>query len=158
MGSEMCIRDSRLHNRQRTDRPMDRWTRRLIFDKLSFLLRVRFVPREMYPTRNFAKTTEMMEIPSTNGAKEGLMSGEHRGLAQNHTQVSREVSKCSSVDNEDAKKHGLFNQVEDHDGRYSMQEEWRIVAMTIDRCLFVIYVIVFVGGTIGCFGSTQYTT
>ena len=68
------------------------------------MLRVRFVPREMYSTRNSVKMTEMLETPCTNGAQEGLMSGEHCGLAQNHTKVSREVSKCSSVDNEDAKK------------------------------------------------------
>ena len=42
------------------------------------------------------------------------------------------------------------------DTKYTDGEEWRVVAMTIDRMLFIGSMIVFIAGTIGVFARTNY--
>ena len=41
---------------------------------------------------------------------------------------------------------------------YSSEEEWRVVAQTFDRCLFVLFILIFGIGTIACFAHTTYVT
>lgn len=36
--------------------------------------------------------------------------------------------------------------------------EWRIVAMTIDRCLLILFLSIFVIATISCFGGTKFVS
>ena len=42
------------------------------------------------------------------------------------------------------------------DCTYTMEEEWRIVAMTIDFLLFIIYVLIFIIGTLLIFAHAKY--
>ena len=48
------------------------------------------------------------------------------------------------------------NNAPDGDTKYTDGEEWRVVAMTIDRMLFIGSMIVFIAGTIGVFARTNY--
>ena len=38
----------------------------------------------------------------------------------------------------------------------TLEEEWRVVAMTIDRFLFLGFMAIFVVGTIACFANTKF--
>ena len=47
---------------------------------------------------------------------------------------------------------------EHYDGynKLTFEEEWRIAAMTLDRILQVVFMIIFLIGTVACFSNTKY--
>ena len=67
----------------------------------------------------------------------------------NGTLSSPKVMEERSNDNEKEGNQG--NQ------EYTMEEEWAIVGKTCDHCLFAIFMVVFIIGTISCFANVKYT-
>ena len=90
---------------------------------------------------------------------------------ENPGSILRRLSRSSSMDSGDIKRLELaiqrledlgdkkggrrYDDSKEHE-EFSFEEEWRIVAMTVDRVLFIFFSIVFIAGTIGFYAPTNY--
>ena len=80
--------------------------------------------------------------------------------------ILRRISRSSSMNSVEARqleqalgRLAQYGGDDKHDGDnegFTFEEEWRIVAMTIDRIFLVFFSVVFVVGTIACFANTEY--
>ena len=82
--------------------------------------------------------------------------------------ILRRISRSSSMSSQEARQLELaIRRIEEEDegtgagqeetgDELSLEEEWRVVAMTIDYGMFIFFMILFVLGTIGCFAGTKY--
>ena len=60
-------------------------------------------------------------------------------------------SKCSEADILLQKVDILIGKLHDLDKESRIKTEWRLVAMTIDRCLLILFAVIFVVILFGCF-------
>ena len=116
---------SRLYHREKEDRPMSKWMRRNILESLAYRLQVRKTEHA-----NVVRAANESHVAENN-------QEDHSG------QTSQSESKIES----DRKVQYYTGD----DGTDHFRIEWRIVAKTIDRFLFLFYCVVFLFGVIICF-------
>ena len=149
-----------LHNKKKHDKPMGKFTRRYILDKLSYLIGVRCD----------------QTINTTN-------SGNDETILDHCADALRKVLKTSRVEDHDAKElESVIKKIEvrptpsvvegqregemekeqgdgdENSSGYSTEEEWIIVANTVDRCLFLLFIFTIICTMLFCFKDTQYIT
>lgn len=149
---------SRVHHRRtKHDKPMGHWTRKIIFNKLAYVLGTRRFedrvgvgsPAVNTRARRFDKKDASEAIVEENSS---LYPTSHMAATMRKPSKSASKTSVKSLHNE------LMVLEEIRRSHYTCEEEWIIVAKTVDRCLFFIYALTFVLITIGCFGPTHYTT
>ena len=112
---------SRLYNRSKIDPPMGRWTRKYVFGKLSYIVGARY---------DHSRSKEACN-GNCNSMDTIVMNIDMRGST---------ATAMNEIMN--GNKYG---------DSYTLEEEWAIVGRTADYCLFVLFIVVFIIGTICCF-------
>ena len=74
-----------------------------------------------------------------NGQMDGKLNGHMDG--QMDGQLDRQIGNTMDNGSDDC---------------LSFEDEWRVVAMTVDRLLLLLFSLVFLVGTIACFAHTKY--
>ena len=150
----------------------------MILNKVSYIvgIQARHNSRTSYTTETVAnhKPTK----PRINGIANGVDNLHHNGgiILNNKNVINDELNKSINVDPNDvgalkelSKTSGLTSEesknldyliqrLSSKDEDHTFKGEWRIVAMTIDRCLFIFFVTIFILTTIACFAHTTYIT
>lgn len=120
---------SRLYNRSRIDPPMGEWTGKYVFERLAFVVGARCELKK--------------KVKKCNG-------GEDLDVRRSSLQGNGDVF----TDEKLLKPHEEEFDLEED--LYTLEEEWMIVGRTADHCLFVVFLVVFVVGTVGCFAGAKY--
>lgn len=85
-----------------------------------------------------------------------LVKGENN---KDITTIKEITSKPPNVTADDSRNlDTIIQKLNSKDDDHHFKAEWRIVAMTIDRCLFIFFVVIFMITTIACFAHTNYIT
>lgn len=66
------------------------------------------------------------------------------------------IEQLEELDGSRKENHGNDGDNYEYDGICTFEEEWRVVAMTIDRCLFIGFLVFFFIGTSCVFAKTTY--
>ena len=159
---------SRYHHRERGDRPMDKWTRWYILERLSYAVRIRHdnVPEN---SKAAGKNTDNVHINAAFNASVNCDDGEdlerpevspdaiHAGDPKPTVTCDPEEKQPDIIMKETHQAPRAEDDVFQQDQEtYTLEEEWKIVAKTLDRCLFVFFITFFVIGCLCCFANTDY--
>ena len=137
---------------------------RWILDYLSFTTGIRAPPEK---THNTSTQTENYNGDNNKTHDTATQTENYNGDNNNVGIILRRISRSVSMSSEEAIQLELAiqrlgipyngdNKKNNGDNGYTFQEEWRVVAMTIDRILFIASIVIFIVGTIGCFARTKY--
>ena len=169
---------SRFHYRRRIDRPIGRWMRFYIFERLSYILGTRYDPQAAGGATKIQSTGD----DEDNGGTEHPHSSSNAVV--NDDDYAKDISTknnrrwkssfkvveadskpsptmftdCLNLDvataNTFQKSKEDRHEYERH--VYTSEEEWKVVANTIDRLLFFFFIIFFTVGCLCCFANTLY--
>lgn len=138
----LCV-VSRLYHRTTTDPPMNAFTRKYVYDRLSFVVGVRC---------RLPKSGEMDNKVLLDGVSiEHAITDYHEKQMDNNSNNNNKNNTNNNYNSNDGNNESRNDQP-----AYTLEEEWCIVGKTIDRCLFIFFVFAFIVGCIGCFATTTY--
>ena len=175
---------SRLYNRKIFDRTMDAWTRRYIFERLSYFVRVRPDSPQQDQRRSGRTNTALeLSIDAVKKAsdhenksrnvenKYSVGDSEYESFSGNCIVLLKKIVQTLNLTDADVAKEllAVIRKMEEHDkgrggggvqggGDYTPEEEWQIVSSTLDRCLLFLFLFIIILITICCFGGTHYIT
>ena len=161
---------SKLYNKEPTDPPMPMWMRKYFLEKLSYIIGVRRRPRPSSPSSQIA-TTEMRYLAGDanqnqqdtksllrSSASNMLQTPGNGFVAKNvlpnsgmYSTVDGTLSKSEEFQALSKKMDKVVEKIDDDEKDAKIKEEWRIVAMTIDKIFLCFFTLLIIITAIFCF-------
>ena len=157
----------RFYHKQATDPPMPKWMRRYVLDYLSYKLKVRSRITGQSSNRNNHNIemtymskgggngrldiTQPNKMPVGTGTKRNIPNGvQHRRTEKGYNADQRSIAtsgmseRLIEVEDIANKVDTIIEKLAQREKDEKYRQEWRIVAMTFDRCFLIAFCIVTV--------------
>jgi len=162
---------SRIYNRTRVDRPMGRWTRKYVLDKLSYFLGVRHKEKQNKVSMHDDAEKEVPVAIDCNGIDN--VDGDFPSDDVNVYETPIEMKSIEDGNEADVDQHMRRRKKKkkkkrrqpkpddadaegDGTGPLRCEEEWYIIGKTLDRIFFSLFFMAFIIGCAACFAGTKY--
>lgn len=129
---------------------------RYVLEQLSYISGIRQRSQNSDSSKITLATSTEQNIGLTNTAFFNDINQDSKDTNRRREDIFHELSRVTKTTND--KVDDIIRTLRRKDAEKLYKEEWRIVAKTIDRCLFVLFSVIFVVTTVGTFSITTYVT